>query len=181
MVKVKGHIMEKESQKNQKKYINAILFLCQKLGGSIVGKKKLYKLLYYIDFDNYEYKESMKSITGNTYVAWKMGPVPSDNGRIIEYMISQKLLSEKEIHLSDGLNDAKQYTALKEPDMSIFTDDERFIMKRVIKKYGQLTGKQLEILTHAEAPFIATEQNEIMDYGLTFYRETSFDDSVATA
>ena len=59
-------------KKSQQKYANAILFLCQQLGGSITGKKKLFKLLYYIDFDNYEYRESMQSITGNDYVAWKV-------------------------------------------------------------------------------------------------------------
>lgn len=163
------------------KYANAILFLCQKLGGSVIGKKKLYKLLYYMDFDNYEYKESMKSITGNSYVAWKMGPVPSDKGKMLDKMVKKGMLSESEVHISDDLNNAVKYTALKEPDMSVFSDDEKYIMTRVIKKYGGLTGKQLETLTHAEAPYIATDQDEIIDYGLTFYRETDFDSNLVAA
>jgi len=65
--------------------------------------------------------------------------------------------------------------------MSLFDEDEIFIMERVAEKYGQLTGKQLEILTHAEAPYIATEQNEVIDYGLAFYRETAFDDNLVAA
>ena len=77
---------------SDKKYMNAILFLCKKLGGSVVGKKKLYKLLYYIDFDKYEYKESMKSITGNEYIAWKMVTVPIDRGVVLDLMIADGLL-----------------------------------------------------------------------------------------
>lgn len=166
---------------DDKKYINAILFLCKELGGSIVGKKKLYKLLYYIDFDNYEYKESMKSITGNEYIAWKMGPVPKDKDVMLDLMEEKDVLEKNEVHYSNGMNNAIQYTAKKDPDMTVFNEDEVFVMKRVVKKYGYLNGKQLEILTHAEAPYIATEQNEIMDYGLAFYRETAFDDNLVGA
>ena len=38
---------------NEKKYENAILYLTQKLGGEVRGKKKLAKLLYFADFDFY--------------------------------------------------------------------------------------------------------------------------------
>lgn len=163
-------------KRNQEKYINAILFLCEKLGGSIIGKKKLYKLLYYIDFDNYEYKESMKSITGNSYIAWKMGPVPKDKGKMLNFMVKNGFLSKSEVPLSGCSHNAEKYTVLKSPDISVFSADEMHIMERVIKKYGGLTGMQLEILTHSEAPYIATEQNETINYGLAFYRETTFDD-----
>ena len=162
------------------KYINAILFLCQKLGGSIVGKKKLFKLLYYIDFDNYEHNETMESITGNTYIAWKMGPVPSDKGKILEQMIADGIIEKNTVHFSDTINDAEKYTAKQEPDMSLFSNEEISIMERVVKKYGQLSGKQLETLTHAEAPYLATGKNEPIEYGLAFYRETDFND-LATA
>lgn len=161
-----------------KKCVNVILFLCDELGGKIIGKKKLYKLLYYIDFDRYEFKESMKSITGNTYVAWKMGPVPVAGDETIKRMKELKLIKEDEVCIAENMHNAVVYTAQEKPDMSLFSEDEKFIMKRVVKKYGQLTGKQLEILTHAEAPFIATEQNEVMNYGLAFYRGTNFDDTV---
>ena len=167
--------------RNEEKYINAILFLCKRIDGSIIGKKKLYKLLYYIDFDNYEYKESMHPITGEQYIAWKMGPVPSDKGKILNKMVEQGLLREDDVYISDGINNAKRYTSLVEPNMDVFSGDEKFIMERVAKKYGELNGKQLEILTHAEAPYIATEQNEIIDYGLAFYRETVFNDNLVTS
>ena len=170
-----------EKKTLDKKYENAILFLCKESGGSIMGLKKIYKLLYYIDFDNYEYNESMSSITGNIYVAWKMGPVPKDGKSFLKSMVKKKLLMREEIHLSDNMHDAVIYTALKEPDMSVFNKDEKFIIKRVIRKYGLLTGKQLETLTHTEAPYIATEKDEEIDYGLALYRETDFGNNLVRA
>jgi len=36
---------------SEKKYKEIILYLAEKLGGEIRGKKKLAKLLYFVDFD----------------------------------------------------------------------------------------------------------------------------------
>lgn len=38
------------------------------------GKVKLFKLLYFLDFEHF--KLTGRSVTGMTYNAWKMGPVP---------------------------------------------------------------------------------------------------------
>src|SRR5215212_3287424 len=38
------------------------------------GKVKLFKLLYFLDFEHF--KATGRSVTGLTYNAWKMGPVP---------------------------------------------------------------------------------------------------------
>ena len=59
---------------NREKYQETILYLCQKLGGEIRGKVKLAKLLYFADFDYYE--KNGASITGDTYYARQMGPLP---------------------------------------------------------------------------------------------------------
>lgn len=77
---------------HRKKYQNAVLYLCQQLKGEIHGKKKLAKLLYFVDFDFYERYE--KSITGDTYKALPMGPVPSAFGAITDVMIEKNVGSE---------------------------------------------------------------------------------------
>jgi uncharacterized phage-associated protein len=38
------------------------------------GKTKLFKLLYFLDFEHF--KLTGRSVTGLSYNAWKMGPVP---------------------------------------------------------------------------------------------------------
>jgi uncharacterized phage-associated protein len=164
-----------------KKYENAILYICSKLGGSLRGKKKLAKLLYYIDFDRYEFKESMKSITGDTYLAWKMGPVPKHFKDAIDTLVRKKAIAVSSSQDKAGYLPTEIYTVKIKPDMSVFDSEDKLILERVVKKYGELTGNQLESLTHSEAPFIATEQSSVIDYGLAFYRGTDFDDVVVGA
>jgi uncharacterized phage-associated protein len=163
------------------RYENAILYLCDALGGSLRGKKKLAKLLYYADFDRYEYKESERSITGDTYKAWRMGPVPQHFADIIEGMQSEGLLATEEREETPGYLPTSIYVAKKKPDLSVFDSEDVQILQHVVAKYGKLTGKQLEELTHAEAPYIGTEPNGEIVYELAFYRGTDFSDVVAAA
>lgn len=166
---------------NKKKYENTILFIGNELGGKIDGKKKLAKLLYYIDFDRYEYKESMESVTGDTYQAWRMGPVPQKYMDMVEKMIEDGLIERQICDLGPGYHAQENFIVRAEPDLSIFDEDDLNIMHRVIKKYGALNGKQLEVLTHQEAPWAGVEQSGIIPYELAFYRGTDFSDVVAVA
>ena len=70
-----------------KKYKQAILYLCANLGGQIHGKKKLAKLLYYVDFDFYE--KNQKFFIGEKYKALPMGPFPESLNKIAEEIIMQ--------------------------------------------------------------------------------------------
>jgi hypothetical protein len=74
------------------KYANVILFLCDELGGKIQGKDKLAALLYYVDFDHFQYKQSMRSITGDTYIARESGPYPEHLDQVLEYMVEHGML-----------------------------------------------------------------------------------------
>lgn len=165
---------------NQTKYENTILYLCNSLGGSIDGKKKLAKLLYYVDFDRFEYNESMKSVTGDVYKSWKMGPVPTKYMQIVDKLIKDGKIVQGSLHQFPGQEHPTEiFTAEQEADTSSFDSEDEIILSRVIKNYGGLTGKQLEELTHNEAPYIATKPDEEIAYELAFYRETDFSDVVS--
>ena len=58
---------------DKKKFKNAVVFLA-KNGGWDVGKKKLAKLLYFIDFTLYELRK--KSLTEMPYAKMDYGPMP---------------------------------------------------------------------------------------------------------
>lgn len=163
----------------QAKYENTILYLCNALGGAVNGKKKLAKLLYYIDFDRYEYKESMQSVTGDSYKHWKMGPVPDSYTQVINLLEKQGKLAHSKTSGDAGYNPTEVFTSKSKPDVSVFDKDDIIIMDRVVKKYGGLTGKELETLTHQEAPYVGTELDEEIPYDLAFYRETDFSDVMA--
>lgn len=167
---------------SQSKYENVIIYLCNALGGSVHGKKKLAKLLYYVDFDRYEFNESMKSITGDTYKAWKMGPVPEGYMTVIQKLAADGKISQESEPPMPGHEHAKEvFTASTKPDMSVFDEDDIKILEHVVGKYGKLTGKQLEDLTHQEAPYVGTNADEEIAFELAFYRETDFSDVMANA
>lgn len=163
------------------KYENVILYLCSELGGCIKGKKKLFKLLYYVDFDMFEYKESMSTITGTNYYAWKMGPVPEKDkfNEIIEKLTRDGKIKvdKEEINSYDTPTTMQIFSTNSEPNKDLFSEDEIFILKRVVSHYGKLTGGQLESLTHREAPWISTEQPGVIPFELAFYRGTDFNES----
>jgi len=158
---------------SEKKYQEIILYLAEKLGGEIKGKKKLAKLLYFVDFDFFE--KFQKSLTGDTYKALPMGPFPVTMEKILADMANEKKIVIKLEKERADYNPTEIYRA-KEKTKGIFSKDEQQILDRVVLKYGHLTGKQLEDLTHAEAPYIGTAPNQEIAYELAFYRGTNLDE-----
>ncbi|PIY93145.1 MAG: hypothetical protein COY69_03185 [Candidatus Magasanikbacteria bacterium CG_4_10_14_0_8_um_filter_32_14] len=158
---------------NEKKYQEVILYLAEKLGGEIKGKKKLAKLLYFVDFDFFE--KFQKSITDDIYKALPMGPFPITMEKVITDMVNEKKIIIKLEKARPDYNPTEIYKA-KEKFKEVFSKDEQEILDRVVLKYGHLTGKQLEDLTHAEAPYIGTAPNQEIAYELAFYRGTNLDE-----
>ena len=159
---------------NEKKYKNAVLYLCSKLGGEVRGKKNLAKLLYFADFDLYEKRQ--KSLTGDVYRALPMGPFPSALEDTTRAMEKKKVLMVKNVEEREGYNPTEVYSCLVDPDLTAFDGEEKKMLDRIITKYGHLNGKQLEELSHAEAPYIGTELRKEIPYELAFYRGTDFSD-----
>lgn len=156
---------------NQKKYQNTVAYLCQKLGGEVRGKKKLAKLLYFADFDFYE--KNQKSITGDIYKALPMGPFPVSLDEVTTEMQEKKVIAIEQVKEREGYNPTEVYRCLT-TDFSALDDEEKQMLDRVVLKYGNLNGKQLEELSHSEAPYIATELSKEIAYELAFYRGTDF-------
>ena len=159
---------------SKKKYKDVILYLCHKLKGEVRGKKKLAKLLYFADFDFYEKNE--KSITGDVYKALPMGPFPSALEKITTEMSEQGILKVDRVEECEGYNPTEVYcckTKIKSTDLNV---KEKKMLDRIIVKYGHLTGKQLEDLSHAEAPYVGTKSLEEIPYEFSFYRGTDFSD-----
>lgn len=156
---------------NEQKYKNTILYLIQHVGkGTIIGKKRLYKLLYFLDFDFFEKYD--KAFTGDVYHKLPMGPAPSYLDAIIEDMIKEGKIKIEKKKNSSGYEDSVVYNALGNSDDSKFNNEELEILQRVIKLYGNKTGTELEKLTHKEAPYLAVEEGEEIPLELAHYRGT---------
>jgi len=154
---------------SEKKYQDIILYLAEKLGGEIKGKKKLAKLLYFVDFDFFE--KFQKSLTGDIYKALPVGPFPVSMEKVLADMINAKKITVKLEKERADFNPTEIYIAKKSVEGK-FSKEELEILNRVILKYGNLSGKQLEDLSHAEAPYIGTAPNQEIAYELAFYRGT---------
>lgn len=59
--------------RDREKFIQAILYFAHNTAA--LGKVKLFKLLYLLDFEHF--RQTGRSVTGLDYRAWKMGPVPA--------------------------------------------------------------------------------------------------------
>ena len=101
------------------KYKQAILYLCSKLGKEVRGKKKLAKLLYFVDFDFFE--KNQKYFTGDKYKALPMGPVPVSLNEITREMTKEKTLKIESVNEHNGYNPTEVYTCLKDPKISVFS------------------------------------------------------------
>lgn len=160
---------------NRKKYQNAVLYLCRKLKGEVRGKKKLAKLLYFADFDFYE--KNQRSITGDTYKAYPKGPLPNALNEIIEELLKTGKLEIKTVQeWGDEYAPTEVYKALAAPDESVFEPEEKKMLDRIAKRYGNLNGEQLASLSHAEAPYTAAKPYKEIPYEFTYYRGTDFSD-----
>lgn len=159
---------------NKKKYHDVVLYLCQKLGGEVRGKKKLAKLLYFADFDFYE--KYQKSITGDTYNALPMGPFPSSLDEMTTMMTKKNEITVEQVQEWEGHNPTEVYHCVTELDDTILDTNEKKMLDRIVAKYGNLSGKQLQELSHAEAPYVGTQLQHEIPYELAFYRGTDFSD-----
>lgn len=71
---------------NKEKMRHVILYFLEHLNNFHLGRTKLMKLLYYVDFDNYE--KYGAPVTGANYRKLPLGPVPDEAEGLIDEMES---------------------------------------------------------------------------------------------
>ena len=152
---------------NEKKYKNAVLFFANKICNGTLGKLKLMKLLYYLDFDFFE--KYGRSITGDEYLRFEHGPVPRMGEKILKQMQGKeiKIVSRK---IAKGYNNQQHIEATKEFDPAVFTKEEILMLEEIVGKWEKFTGAEMKAASHGEAPWIATKPNHVIDYNLAYYR-----------
>ncbi len=163
---------------NESKFKSAILFLLSLDNNkTIEGKKKLAKLLYFADFNYFEVYE--EPITGAKYRALPMGPVPDELEKALKDL-GKTFVTIK--HKRTGLpNDTVVFSlniTEKKVDSLNLNEKEKQVLRKVYKDYGGMSGKNLEIISHSEAPYNAVTQGEYMPYELSFYRDKTSEELI---
>lgn len=149
---------------NIDKYFNAILFFSENIPN--LGKTKLNKMLYFLDFDHFE--KYGKPVTDDVYINLELGPVPQSIDSILDEMIRRGLI---EI-LPEQVVDFVRYHLLAKikHNPNVFLPSEIEILCEISEKWQHHTAKEVVMASHGEAPWLATRNGEAIPYPLANYR-----------
>lgn len=152
----------------QKKQENLILYLSSQVKFNC--KKKLAKLLYFVDFTNYEARS--ESLTGMKYQKYTYGPIPFDYYLLLENMEKRGLIKLEEKKIAGGNATLVDVIPLNKPDLSCFSKDEAILIQSIVEKFKNSTAGELEKLAKDEPPYIMVKYKDEIPYHLAYYRNT---------
>jgi len=164
--------MSKPIEDIHKKYTNLILYILERANDVNLGKKKLFKLLYFIDFDYYE--KHGKSITGERYIVHKYGPVPERGEAVLQTMTGLKLVEPVKVAVAPSY-EQHRFIPREKADASVFDGEELQHIDMTIRRFSGFNGSDIEVAAKNDIPFQATKASGegILDYELVFYRTIS--------
>jgi uncharacterized phage-associated protein len=154
-------------QTSERKLQQVILFFLERINNMHLGRTKLMKLLYFVDFDHYELYG--RSVTRAQYRKLPHGPYPKDAEKIIETM--KRLEQVREVRTDgQGHGQTRLITLNAKFDPSLFSGEELQTLERVASRWADATATQIEAATHNEAPWAATQVGKTIDYEMAEYR-----------
>jgi transcriptional regulator with XRE-family HTH domain len=153
------------------KFKNILLYILERCGGKPnVGETLLYKLLYFSDFNFYELYE--EHLTGAQYRKLPFGPVPQKLDSIIKQMIEKGQLQK--IKTDYHGYPQTRYLPMDKADLTKMTAAEKDVIDRVIERFSDWSASSISEYSHKDLPWKATDDGDIIDYELAFYRESPF-------
>jgi transcriptional regulator with XRE-family HTH domain/uncharacterized phage-associated protein len=153
------------------KFTNVVLYLLERCGGKPnLGETVLFKLLYFSDFNFYEIYE--EHLTGSLYRKLPFGPVPQN----IESLIGQMIANDKLQRIKTTFHGFPQtrYIPLVKPDLTKMSAAEKDVIDKVIERFSDWSASAISEYSHQDIPWKATDEGDIIDYELAFYRESPF-------
>lgn len=152
---------------DKKKYKQVILFLLNSGANNVhLGKVKLFKLLYYIDFDHFEFFKA--SVTGDSYRKLDYGPVPMHADVVLSEMAHEGLIAIDKVSTGDYTQ--YRFRPLATPNSGMFSGSEMQALDQVVLKWANHTRADIVAATHGEAPWRAVQMGDEIPYTLAFYR-----------
>jgi len=152
---------------NEDKFKNVVLFFLTHCNNSQLGKTKLLKLFYFLDFGYYA--ENEKSITNSTYVRYQYGPIPA----IAESLLRQMKKDHQIMSFNATYHGKRQtrYAALAGFNPDLFTKDELNYLWAVARTYSLLNADEVMSIAHSETPWLVTEPLQFISYELAKLRD----------
>lgn len=152
---------------SEEKLQQVILYFLEHINNVHLGRTKLMKLLYFVDFNHYE--AHGRPVTGATYRKLPHGPYPKDAEKLIGKMERTGLLREMKVH-HKGFTQHRLITLTGKFDPAKFSGAELQTLERVAADWADATAQQIEAATHREAPWAGTADGRKIDYEMAEYR-----------
>lgn len=154
-----------------------ILFFLERINNVHLGRTKLMKLLYYVDFDHFE--KQGKSITGAMYRKRPHGPVPDQAQGLIRDMARKGLVQA--VKAKRAKYAQHRLIAQARFNAACFSGEELRTLEKVAEKWEDASAAQIEAASHAESPWQATKEGTRIDYELAHYRRPLGDEPLDAA
>lgn len=132
------------------KTLNAVLYIASQMGG-VVDMHKLSKTLYFAD--SRHLSKYGRSITGDTYIRMKYGPVPSQTDDILKAVRGDSFFSFAADEFRPYFHFVNDYTIAldKKPDMDWLSDSDVECLDAAIELCKDKSFKDLTEFSHGEA------------------------------
>ncbi len=147
-----------------------LLFFANNTNPTYLGKIKLMKLFYFLDFMHF--KKYGIPVTGDTYYNLEKGPIPT----VILNLVDQLAASPEESKLSGTIQIVtppgtrmQRITptkSLTEDDLKLFSKSELDTLSEVAKRYKDTNTDDIIKASHSEAPWLMTDYLEVIPYSL---------------
>jgi uncharacterized phage-associated protein len=147
-----------------------LLYFGNNTDTKFLGKVKLMKLFYFLDFMHL--KTYGSPVTYDTYVNMEHGPIPSYIKNLVDTStddIDNSVLSDTiTCEWPEGTRmcriiPAREFT---EKDSKLFSKSELDILDKVCKRFGDKNTKFIEEVSHTEAPWKQTKFLDEIPYSL---------------
>ena len=167
-------------QYSEEKLQQVIVYFLEHINNVHLGRTKLMKLLYFVDFDHQE--AHGHSVTGATYRKLPHGPYPDKIEKLIKKMEKEGLVREVKVE-HKGFTQTRLLTLGAKFNPAKFSGAELQTLERVAADWADATAAQIEAATHREAPWAGTADGKTIDYEMAEYRRAigfePLDDSLA--
>lgn len=147
-----------------------ILYFCEHTDSKFLGKVKLMKLFYYLDFTHV--KKFGSPITFDQYVKLDHGPIPSTIKNMVDDAEadpdSSPLADTIDIQTEDGvmMHRIAARRKMTESDRKLFSKSELQVLDEICKRFGDKNMKFIEDASHDEAPWKESGMYQAIPYQL---------------
>jgi hypothetical protein len=158
---------------NREKVLNALMFFVQNTNRNKIGKTKMAKLLFALDFEHF--KQTGRFVTGLNYFAYPNGPYPKE---LMEKMTEKTFPKDMAPFITlilkgDTKDDGGFLFKVKEghsADVSLFSPREIEIMKNLAEIWYHYSGKDIVHWSHSKgSPWQILWEKENRKYELISY------------